>query len=104
MGIFGKKSVSVQAPPAWMTRPPQIDVEKKYDLYCHNYPGTGIVYRKIKFKGQRSLPGEGGHLGNCYCVVEQEDGSELFLNTFQIFLFCEHGVKPCFAAISGEAQ
>jgi hypothetical protein len=94
VGIFKKKQLSQLEYP-WDKRPPQIDADKEYDVYCRFGPDTTVVYRGVKFKGQRSLPGE-GHLGYSqpYHLIEKKDGSQLYLSPIQIVVFCEHGVDP----------
>jgi hypothetical protein len=94
VGIFVKKQpTKVQYP--WDKRPPEIDAEKEYDLYCRYNQDTCIVYKSIRFKGLRSLPGGDlfGSIGN-YHLIEKKDGTQLYIGPMQIILFCEHGVDP----------
>ena len=102
MGIFGKKPAVSEYLKTMHERPPQIDVDKEYDVYCRSYRDEFVVHRKVKFKGKRSLPGQGGFaIADSYHVIERKDGSQLYLTTFQILLFCEHGVDPGFEILKG---
>jgi hypothetical protein len=94
VGIFGKKQPpKVEYP--WDKRAPQIDADREYDVYCRYSLDTTIVYRSVKFKGQRSLPGE-DHLAisRSYHLIEKKDGTQYYIAPNQIILFCEHGVNP----------
>ena len=91
MALFKKK-----LPPfPWEAKLPPVDVDRRYDVYYRLTDDKALIYRNIKFKEKRSLPSEGRHgLTDDFWLVEQEDGSELYLASFSMMLFCESGTKP----------
>ena len=75
----------------------EIDSSKRYDVYGHFGQDKILIYRNVSFLGTRSLPGEHGLSGGGNMIVlQQEDGTELFISMFSYFCLCEHGKKPSF--------
>lgn len=93
MGMFGKRRDPELHP--WGKKTPQIDTDKRYDVY-YSFHQSILVYRDVKFKGLRSLSSDDYYdsLSSRFWLVEQADGSEIFLPSFTIMLFCEHGTAP----------
>lgn len=79
---------------------PQIDTQKRYDVYCVEPNRQSVVYRNARFKGSAALlPDRSGrrHFAD-YVELEQANGQSIFIPRSSIFRFCEPGT-----AVTGEA-
>jgi ATP-dependent Clp protease ATP-binding subunit ClpA len=73
----------------------EIDVSKRYDIYCVEKDRGIVVYRNALFKGRRRLLPRRDHDPFCeYLELEQADGQTIFIARSWIIKFCEPGVKP----------
>jgi hypothetical protein len=87
-------------PPSPSDQGPQIDISKRYDVYCHEPVRGVVVYRDALFKGTGLLlPSTGGRVVHQdFVELEQANGQTIFLTRHSIFRFCAPGT-----AISAEA-
>jgi hypothetical protein len=78
---------------------PQIDTQKRYDVYCLEPSRQNVVYRNARFKGAAALlPHPGGRMHHPdYVELEQANGQSIFIPRSSIFRFCEPGT-----AVTGE--
>jgi len=75
---------------------PQIETNKRYDVYCTEPGQTVVVYRNARFKGAASLlpsPGVRGGFSQ-FVELEQAHGQSVFIARGAIFRFCEPGIQP----------
>lgn len=74
---------------------PQIDTQKRYDVYCIEPSREVVVYRNALFKGASSLlPGSGGRIVHQdFVELEQANGQPIFISRSSIFRFCEPGTS-----------
>jgi hypothetical protein len=72
---------------------PQIDVLKRYDVYCVEPSRDVVVYRNALFKGSAALlPHAGGRIHfPDYVELEQANGQSIFIPRSSIVRFCEPG-------------
>jgi hypothetical protein len=74
---------------------PQIDTEKKYDVYCSERNQQVVVYRNALFKGRKRLMSTRQHdIGAEFIELEQSNGQMVYLGLHTVFKFCEPGVEP----------
>jgi hypothetical protein len=71
----------------------QVDVNRRYDVYCVEHGLRTVVYRNVRFVRARTLLGMGGHLDIVTQVIEleQPNGQSVFIGRHGIVRFCEHG-------------
>jgi len=89
--------IELMAQPSPGTNPlppePQIDISKRYDVYCFEPDRQIVVYRNALFKGTATLlphPGGRMHFPD-YIELEQANGQSMFLPRSSIFRFCLPG-------------
>src|SRR6266702_1658353 len=72
---------------------PQIDIRRRYDVYCIEPNREIVVYRSALFKGASTLlPGGGGRIvHHDFVELEQANGQSVFISRNSIFRFCEPG-------------
>lgn len=74
----------------------QIDVRKRYDIYCTELYRGVVVFRNALFKGASSLlPGSdprGRIVHHDFVELEQANGQTVYLSRSSIFRFCEPGI------------
>ena len=82
-------------PPIAITlAPDEIDLSKRYDVYCRE-GDQQVVYRNARFKGARTLFARREHEPFAlYMEIEQADGGTIFVARLSVIKFCEHGATP----------
>ena len=98
MSIFGSPKLTPEQRQSLspVTDPPlpEVDIAKRYDVYCTAEGNKRVVYRNALFKSRRSLlPRTGGRYDIFSEVVEleQENGKSVYLVRHSVIMFCEHG-------------
>ncbi len=70
----------------------QIDVTKRYDVYCGHNNREKIVYRNVLFKGLKGLfPVSAYDIMGLYFELEHASGQRIFISRGGVTGFCEHG-------------
>jgi hypothetical protein len=87
-----------QAPPdpiSTETTFQQIDIARRYDVYCAETGQRIVIYRKVQFKSvQRLLTTQKlGVMSDFYELV-MASGKSVFVTAHSIIKFHEHGVEP----------
>ena len=73
---------------------PQIDISRRYDVYCCERNQQIVVYRNARFKGRSRLLGRGKYdLSPEFLELEQSNGQMVFLMTYSVVKFCEPGAE-----------
>jgi hypothetical protein len=79
----------------------QIDLSKRYDVYCTEI-NHDRVYEDIRFVGIRTFDRindfSSGMIGG-FLEIEAVDGSRWLIPNFGIQLICEHGTQPVFRVL-----
>lgn len=71
---------------------PQIDIGKRYDIYCWERSQQVVVYRNALFKGRSRLMSTRQHdFGSEFLELEQSNGQTVYLSLHSVLKFCEHG-------------
>jgi hypothetical protein len=103
MGLFNSRP----KPPSLPARPPseipiaQVDLSKRYDVYCTeiNYDR---LYENVRFVCIRTFDRvdkfSSGLIGG-FLEIEAVDGSRTLIPSFGIRLICEHGTQPSFKVL-----
>ena len=71
---------------------PQVDITKRYDVYCsrHNYQTT--VYRNALLKGTAGLFAKGKFdVLSQFLELEHANGDRVYISRTGVVGFCEHG-------------
>ena len=107
MGLFQfGKSNSPQPPPEPASPIPfaQIDLGKRYDVYCTVFTEVRL-YENVRFLAFRTFeriteftPISG------YLEVEAMDGSRMLISSHTIQLMCEHGTQPTFKVLRNRSR
>jgi len=73
----------------------QIDISKRYDVYCHEPVRGVVVYRNALFKGTGFLlPSTGGRVVHQdFVELEQANGQTIFITRHSVFRFCASGTE-----------
>ena len=72
-----------------------IDLTKRYDLYCQETSQQTVVYRNARLKGIKSLFQMHQYdSGSLFMELEQANGQTIFVARSSIMKFCEHSVEP----------
>ncbi len=71
-----------------------LDVTKRYDVYCAEKNGGAlVVYRNVLFKSRKKLfPAHERDFFAQFLELEQGDGETVFISSYSIMRFCEHGL------------
>jgi hypothetical protein len=73
----------------------ELDISKRYDVYCTTWGQATVVYRNARFKGVKHLfPTTPNNPLAGYIELEQSDGQTIFISRSSIIRFCEPGVAP----------
>ncbi len=76
---------------------PQIDISRRYDIYCIEPTRDVVVYRNALFKGASTLlpgSGVGGRIvHHDFIELEQANGQSVFVSRSSIFRLCEPGTQ-----------
>jgi hypothetical protein len=74
---------------------PQIDVSKRYDIYCFEAAQKMVVYRNALFKSVGSLLTPPGNRPGFpqFVEVEQANGQSVFISRSSVFRFCAPGTE-----------
>jgi hypothetical protein len=86
----------IQSQPATALKPQakEIDLTKRYDVYCSERQEVVVVYRNALFKGvKRLIRGDRDGVGDFY-ELEQADGSIVFVVRYSVIKFCAPGTTP----------
>lgn len=100
MGLFHSRKPPVSPPPVPAARIPvsQIDLNKRYDVYCC-LSKEERLYENVRFLGIRTFDRIGefssGLIGG-FLEIEAANGSTILLPNFGIQMICEHGTKPTY--------
>jgi hypothetical protein len=105
MGLFNSraKAATPSAGPEPADRIPisQIDLTKRYDVYCSDL-GHDRLYENVRFVGIRTFDRitefSSGLIGG-FLEIEAVDGSRWLIPNFGIRLMCEHGAQPVFKVL-----
>src|SRR5258708_6306124 len=91
--IVGMEFKPPTIPPSQPEPQPQVDIARRYDVYCVDPNRAIVVYRNALFKGASSLlPGVGGRIvHHDFVELEQANGQSVFISRSCIFRFCEPG-------------
>jgi len=102
MNLF--KKIEVPKPEDFMPkRAEEIDSSKRYDVYTQHGNDSVLIYRNVKFLGNRAIPGEYPYsAGSNLLLLEQADGTQIHISSYSYFCICEHGKKPIFEIKSKE--
>jgi hypothetical protein len=85
---------------------PQIDTNRRYDIYCSEPGQTIVVYRNARFKEAGSLltsPGVRGGFSQ-FVELEQANGQSVFVGRGSVFRFCEPGTQSQAEPILAKAK
>src|SRR5947209_5208189 len=100
MGLFGfgPKPPPPHQEPASTIPVNQVDLSKRYDVYCSCY-NHDRVYENVRFLGIRTFdPITEFSVGlvSGYLEIETPAGARLLIPNYGIQLLCEHGIQPAF--------
>jgi hypothetical protein len=80
---------------------PDVDVSKRYDVYCSEGYQRLVVYRDVRFKSvQKLLSVQKFDFLSIFIELEQADGKSFFIPKQGLAKFCEHGIEPVFEVIA----
>ena len=72
-----------------------IDLTKRYDVYCSRYNHAMVVYRNVLFKGQKTLfATERFDVLSKFLELENANGDRVLISRHGITAICEHGKDP----------
>jgi hypothetical protein len=100
MGLFrsGPKLPSSRARAAGQIPITQVDLSKRYDIYCTDYQ-VDKLYENVRFLGIRTFERindfTSGLVGG-FLEIEAIDGSRWMIPSYGIQMICEHGTRPVF--------
>src|SRR5262249_20457985 len=104
MGLFNSwrpKAPQPHLEPANQIPINQIDLSKRYDVYCFEREHDRL-YEDVRFVGIRTFDRiseySSGLIGG-YLEIEAVDGSRFLIPAFGIQLICEHGMQPVFKVL-----
>jgi hypothetical protein len=71
---------------------PQVDIGKRYDVYCSERNQQVVVYRNALFRGRIKLMSTRPYdIGAEFIELEQSNGQIVYLGFHTVFKFCEPG-------------
>ena len=79
-----------------------IDLTKRYDVYCSERPEVMVVYRNVLFKAVRRLLREDRDSLADFYELEQVDGSTIFVAKYSVIKFCPPGTTPNAENVPGQ--
>lgn len=83
--------------------PDQVDIGRRYDVYCSERNEEVVVYRNALFRRRKTLLKFGASEPvSEFVELEQANGETVFVSEASIIKFCEHGVTPGAERVSGE--
>ena len=103
MGLFHsrQKLPSSRAGAANQIPIAQVDLSKRYDVYCTDF-NHDRLYEDVRFDGIRTFDRisefSSGLVGG-FLEIEAVDGSRWLIPNFGIRLICEHGTQPVFRVL-----
>jgi len=71
-----------------------VDLTKRYDVYCSERQDVVVVYRNVLFKGVKKLIREDRDSLAYFYELEQADGSTIFVAKYSVIKFCAPGTTP----------
>jgi len=102
MGLFNSRAKastpSAGAEPADRIPISQIDLSKRYDVYCSDV-GHDRLYENVRFVGKRTFDRITEFSFSGFLEIEAVDGSRWLIPNFGIRLMCEHGAQPVFKVL-----
>ena len=79
----------------------QIDITKRYDVYCAEMGQRIVVYRNVQFKSiQRLISTQKFGVMSDFYELVLAGGQSVFVTTHAIIKFCEHGVEPAVEVVA----
>lgn len=103
MGLFNSrqpKASPTHVEPASQIPVAQIDLSKRYDVYCTDV-GCDRLYENVSFVGIRTINRvkDSYSFVDGFLEIESADGSRCLIPRYGIQLICEHGTQPPFKVL-----
>jgi hypothetical protein len=82
---------------------PEIDISKRYDVYCNERGIQIVVYRNTLIKGiRRLLSDQKFDFTSDFIELEQANGQTVYVSKMAVLKLCKPGENPIGEVVSSE--